>query len=438
MNTINGLAILWLCLWDNQAALNCPLANPFEECTKETLPNACIQGTPDVVAAKMPVNYTVALFADAGMDPLCEDVLRLMRAEGAQLVLHGGDIAYEGKSDGQPRRWLDMVQRILGDTSYIAVMGNHDNGLSGPGWGVTESYQAISTRINPIGKCQGWTGVKQVCTMNGITVVFVAPGVVGTGHSYFIAEAFKAYPSRWRICVWHKNMALMQAGTKSDEVGWPVYEECRRHGALILTGHEHIYARSFEMSSFIRQKVSSFESSRLSPTRLRVERNVSGITGTSMVMVVGTGGFSLRQLGDTSNNPWWASALSYDQGLEAGTAICKFNLNGDEGLAYCYYKDPTRPNVILDEWYIRTDDPLDTANEEVGIIEPVFIQTQVENGDDDMYFYQTHAVCNTPFVLFDSLNTGGTVESVLGMLRFTDVQVNRQDMGSAVAAYISW
>ena len=54
--------------------------------------------------------------------------------------------------------------------------------------------------------------------------------------------------SIWRISHWHKLMQLMQVGDKDDDVGWGVYEESRRAGAIIATAHEHSYGRTYELA----------------------------------------------------------------------------------------------------------------------------------------------------------------------------------------------
>ncbi|NIU00221.1 MAG: hypothetical protein GWN01_04580, partial [Nitrosopumilaceae archaeon] len=63
--------------------------------------------------------------------------------------------------------------------------------------------------------------------------------------------------SVWRICSWHKNMNAMQVGSKPDDTGWEVYEECRKGGAIVATGHEHSYSRTKTLLSIENQTVDS-------------------------------------------------------------------------------------------------------------------------------------------------------------------------------------
>jgi hypothetical protein len=137
-------------------------------------------------------------------------------------------------------------------------------------------------------------------------MAIVAPGVTGSKHHEFVKAAFALYPSKWRICVFHKNQRLMQVGGKNDEAGWQIYEECRRQGAIVHSAHEHSYSRTLEMSSFENQMISSTNPSRVN---LRV-----GDNGTSVCFVSGCAGEPIRDFEDgLENNPWWASALSSDR-----------------------------------------------------------------------------------------------------------------------------
>lgn len=40
----------------------------------------------------------------------------------------------------------------------------------------------------------------------------------------------------WKVCNWHKNQRGYQIGDKFNEVGYEVYDTCRRHGAIVSTG----------------------------------------------------------------------------------------------------------------------------------------------------------------------------------------------------------
>jgi hypothetical protein len=59
---------------------------------------------------------------------------------------------------------------------------------------------------------------------------------IGVDHAKYIDDTFRGSDATWKICVWHKNQRAYQIGNKVDETGYEVYEACRRHGAMVLSG----------------------------------------------------------------------------------------------------------------------------------------------------------------------------------------------------------
>ena len=167
-------------------------------------------------------------------------------------------------------------------------------------------------------------------------------GTLGSGHVSFIKEALasrEAQDAIWRICSWHKNQRLMQVGHKGNEVGWEPYEECRRGGAIIATGHEHSYSRTHLMDSFETQSIAS------TSTTVRITR------GNSFAFVSGLGGLSIRGQDDQlAAKAWWAAVHTSAQGADFGALFCTFNHKAVENRGHCYFKDLN--GVIADEFEV--------------------------------------------------------------------------------------
>lgn len=264
----------------------------------------------------------VAFTADQGTDYNAQAVLQLISDESADLLLIQGDLGYDPDA---ATIWEDNLNSILGiNFPVLTVVGNHEN-FEWP------SYKAfIESRIDRVAdlSCKGDIGVKAVCSFRGIDVFQVAPGireVAGVlrddNYSDYLDNKLNNSVSEWKICSWHKNQNLMQVGGKRDETGWGVYQSCLNQGAIIATGHEHSYSRTFLMSNFENPMILHTKS------HMRISR------GASMAFVSGLGGRSIRpQLLD---NPWWASVQSSTQNATHGALFCEFNgTNAD-----CYYKD---------------------------------------------------------------------------------------------------
>jgi hypothetical protein len=248
----------------------------------------------------------------------------LIKDEGTDLVIHSGDFDY----GDNPEAWDQQISEILGPTfPYFISIGNHDRNM----WEGSNGYQAkMQQRINQIPgvQCYGDLGVRSYCDYMGFRVILSGVGMVGESdesHATYIKEQFANDNHIWRICSWHKNMNKMQMGTKGDDTGWGVYDNCREAGAIIATGHEHSYSRTYLMSSFENQTIANQSST------LELEE------GKSFAFVSGIAGKNIRN--QDQNWPWMAAVFTSDQDANFGALFCTFNINGQANRATCFFKD---------------------------------------------------------------------------------------------------
>ncbi|NQU59037.1 MAG: metallophosphoesterase [Rhodospirillales bacterium] len=278
----------------------------------------------------------VAFFGDQGLSPRSKAVLRMVKAEGAHMVLHLGDFDYADDAEA----FEDQINRVLGeDFPYFAVIGNHDV----KAWPAYQrKLRARLRRISGV-KCEGDVGYKAACTYKGLFFTLSAVGIWPEGggpadadarrqdHATFIRNVMVRSDARWKVCAWHKNQHAMQVGKKKDETGWEVYEACREAGAIIATGHDHSYSRTHLISAFRdRPAVASTSDT------LRLEK------GRTFGFVSGLGGKSARGLylrpGQEGPDPWWAATYTRDDLATAGALFCTFNPGRHKGTAKCYFK----------------------------------------------------------------------------------------------------
>ncbi|MEN9649654.1 MAG: hypothetical protein RL094_621 [Candidatus Parcubacteria bacterium] len=260
----------------------------------------------------------VAFFGDQGLTSQSKDVLRLVKNEGAELLVHLGDIDYADNPDA----WVEQYAAILGSsTDYLTVLGNHELKK----W--DEYKKKIEEQITSAKylKCTGENGVESTCTYKDITFVLTTPNLTEKDHVGYIKSQLAISTSTWNVCAWHENMRAMQLGDKKDEVGWGVYEECRKAGAIVATAHEHSYSRTKLLSSFKNKTVAT------SSNVLQLEK------GKSFAFVSGLGGQSVRP--QKLNGPWWATVYTSTQKALPGALFCTFGTNGDKNRAECYFKD---------------------------------------------------------------------------------------------------
>jgi uncharacterized protein YjbI with pentapeptide repeats len=288
-------------------------------------------------------NFRVAFIGDQGLGPNSVAVLNLIKDENAQMVLHQGDFSYTDDPDA----WDKQISDVLGDDfPYFGTIGGHDL-LK---W--NEYQQKLHDRLKKIPdvQCIGDLGVKSSCTYKGLHFIQVGPGIKGSEHGSFIENQLNNNDHIWSVCSWAMNMTDMQTGKKPNKTGWEVYENCKNAGAIIATGHEHVYSRTKTLIDIENQVVDPEWSER---NKLRIKED------STFVFVSGIGGKTIRAQERClplsypyGCNGEWANIYTSDQHATFGALFCTFNADGQPNKAYCYFKDID--GRIIDEFTITS------------------------------------------------------------------------------------
>jgi endoglucanase len=303
----------------------------------------------------IPVNFKVAFIGDSGAknggrDHNFGSVLRLIQTEGADMVIHQGDLDYIDN----PQAWESVVNEILGnDFPYFASVGNHDQGY----W---SEYQTLfRERMNriPGAECQGDYGVNSLCTYKGLPFVLSGIGTLpgqkdNSSQISYIRNKLGSSLSPWKVCSWHKNQKTMNIGHKGDETGWDAYEACREVGAIIATGHSHTYSRT--------KTLLDMSQGMLDPDWPDAN-NVRVAPGASFAFVSGLGGKHARTQGRCENpesDPScsiWGKIYTQNQGAIPGALFITFNEAGDANKARGEFINVN--GELIDRFDIRATGP---------------------------------------------------------------------------------
>ena len=218
--------------------------------------------------------------------------------------------------------------------------GNHDDGT----WSGFKSEAA--NHLGGATRTAGSHDAAYKTVFKGLTIVNIKKGDT----AITINNLFGADDHIWRVCGWHQNQNKMQVGAKGDEMGWEVYEACRKKGAIIISGHEHSYHRT---KSLTNTKTQTIDSTCSSGSSLCVGAATAGKERT-FVAVVGTGGTGLRSqvrctpsstsppyasLSTDTGCPIWASIYTSTQKAKFGALFITFNVDGNTKKARAYFKD---------------------------------------------------------------------------------------------------
>jgi hypothetical protein len=306
-----------------------------------------------------------------------KDVFRLAADAGADLIVHAGDFDYASSPTSWFRFLTEHVWRR--GVSYIASKGNHDvDGWDGVRdlWSGPRGYQRLLSRQLPTlrrSTYSGSYGEDFVMETPDVLLVLSSVGAERPGesanrdHYEFLERALRSSKSKWKVCVWHMTQERLQVSYKGDAVGFGAYEICRKYGAFIVTGHAHVYSRSFTISRF-GTKVYDFTRENLrvrdrdaSRVLLRPARDVSSNDGLSAVAVVGIGGH--KNEAQLTDSGIWATVYSVEclssssscrrasDARKFGALICDFDAAADR--APCALRVVPAPGASEDAFRFR-------------------------------------------------------------------------------------
>jgi predicted phosphodiesterase len=280
-------------------------------------------------------NLKVAFIGDTAAGNDFRRVLALVKAEGADLVMVQGDLMYGNSA----RDWFRTIDGALTPAAgaagpripYFVSKGNHDSDWGTLGSGLTSrlaQWNIVPTHNDPTKK-------NYAVAYKGLQMVMVSDReTTNPSRDKYVETQLAEDRHIWKICSWHKNQKLSQVGPKGDDMGWAIYETCRRRGALVAQGHSHTYSRSKTLTAAATQTV---DTQCNNPFELCVG------PGKDFFFDSSVGGHDLRSINNSiASKPHWASSFSGD----FGALFIEFNVDGDPRKARGYFK--TVNNVVVD------------------------------------------------------------------------------------------
>ena len=158
----------------------------------------------------------------------------------------------------------------------------------------------------------------------------------------FSSSRKKVQNTKWRYCVQHMTTSKLSGGGGPDHDNMrnsAITDTCRKHGALIISGHHHIYSRTKLLSSVGGRNGREDVVSHSNQREIR--------PGRTMSLTVGMGGYGGRCNGKFANAPWMEQCIT--GGQFRGAVIAEFD-DDDPRRAIFRYKNSMADDEILDEW----------------------------------------------------------------------------------------
>jgi hypothetical protein len=200
---------------------------------------------------------TVALIGDTGAGTGFTDVLKLVAAEGASVLMINGDLGYSASAEDWKKRLTETI-----DTDQIRVigaLGNHDVSEKEE---YVAAFHSLRTPANGLAAaCTGQPAIAEgqdvviadeTCTFGNVTIVTSGIGQV-LDKKYLVKrldQKLGAAPdANWKLVGYHFTLASMNPGVKLSENTPEFFDVIRRHGAIGAQAHTHTVMASCPISS---------------------------------------------------------------------------------------------------------------------------------------------------------------------------------------------
>jgi hypothetical protein len=274
-------------------------------------------------------NLKVAFIGDTAAGRDFKRVLDLIKAEKAQFVMVQGDLTY-GNTAGD---WFKAIDNAInkdapGSTAtltipYFVSKGNHDVDWQTLGSGLKArlgQWDIAPTHNDP-------TAMNYAVGYKGLAMVMVSDRETSAPtRNEYVEQRLADDRHIWKICSWHKNQRNSNVGPKNDEMGWAIYDTCRKRGAIVAQGHSHTYSRSKTLTSSANQTID--------PTCNNAFDLCVG-PGKDFFFDSSLGGNDIRPLNAVASMPHFAATYAGDY----GALFIEFNVDGDPRKARGYFKN---------------------------------------------------------------------------------------------------
>ncbi|KAG4094034.1 hypothetical protein H8356DRAFT_1277341 [Neocallimastix lanati (nom. inval.)] len=283
-------------------------------------------------------------------------------------LLHLGDYDYRCLPDDYFTKILDANRTY----QFMGVVGNHDTTEGECTEEVAQRYvdniyNEMMSKKNKGLKCVfSPSKFMWSCVQDNIRIIGLTPDIRGADKRdeqlAFLKKHLKDATEDWKICSWHYYDKYYHTGRYQSPYnlvsgeGESFYDYCKMNGAIILSAHDHVYARTHVMSQFSEPVIDKYDGAQ--------DGRVTQIRhGATLNILNGVGGFYIYiEQGEQMNYAHWQK--KYARGKNEvnkdkfGGLFCTFNYKGNNKKAYCELLRLNSPDKVFDSFYIyRNEDP---------------------------------------------------------------------------------
>ena len=165
----------------------------------------------------------------------------------AAFTLHAGDLINRAENDEQWGEWFNAPGWVNASVPIIATPGNHE-------YSRDHHAESVSPRLSSFWQPQftfpqnGPEGVKESCyyiDYQGVRIISLNSNEKQEEQEQWLRDLLSHNPQKWTIVTFHHPIFSPKAGRDNPELRslWkPLFDEFKVD--LVLTGHDHTYART--------------------------------------------------------------------------------------------------------------------------------------------------------------------------------------------------
>ncbi len=315
-------------------------STPRSTATSTSAPSNSPTAPPNTGGISAQPNTKIAYIGDTGDGNNFQTVLNLIKQEGAQAVMHSGDLSYTSSAT----TFIGKINATLGaNYPYFMGQGNHDTG----------SWSQYVPRIPSQYVVAGTPSSGNYAVNFQGVYIAIGKDKISTPSTFSSDLKLAQVQNIWKVCSFHEVHRAMHTGYKNTEIPYSIYDECRTYGAMTTNGHAHTYSRTKTLLSASGQQV---DPSWPTSTTLRIAR------GAFFDLHSGTGGRDpgswerCKKSTDTSDVAGGSCNIFAEKngavitrtGNPYGAAFVTYNVGGDPHKATGYYMETNSPTHIDD------------------------------------------------------------------------------------------
>jgi 3',5'-cyclic AMP phosphodiesterase CpdA len=186
--------------------------------------------------------WRMAFYGDSRSFPAIHArVAEGIRKANVDLIVHSGDIVYNGKSrEAWRKEFFEPLGDLLRSVPWVSTIGNHERNAD-------EYFSYVALPGNERYFTLDWANVRLLCLDSNS---WVQKGRDSEQGRFLARELARKRDADWTFAVFHHPLFSAHVNRPAIALRWewaPLFLDPAHRVDAVLTGHDHFYARMYRM-----------------------------------------------------------------------------------------------------------------------------------------------------------------------------------------------